>query len=112
MEERRRYVDELKTEAVKMAGEQGLTQEETGRRLSLPKGTVSNWVRASRSEREPAKPGDLSVAQLAAENSHLRKELAEARMEREILKISMAHAWACVLCQGNRGEGIAPSTRS
>lgn len=91
MEERRRYSDELKAEAVKMVNEQGLTQEEVGRRLSLPKGTVSNWVRASRSERDPAKPGDLSVAQLAEENSRLRKELAEARMEREILKKAAAY---------------------
>ncbi len=91
MEERRRYSEELKAEAVKMVNEQGLTQEETRRRLSLPKGTISNWVRASRSERDPAQPGDLSVAQLAAENSRLRKELAEARMEREILKKAAAY---------------------
>ena len=86
MKERRSYSDELKAEAVKMVNEQGLTQDEVGRRLSLPKGTISNWVRASRSERDPANPGDQSVAQLAAEVRQLRKELAEARMEREILK--------------------------
>ena len=91
MKERRRYSDELKAEAVKMVNEQGLTQDETARRLSLPKGTISNWVRASRSERDPAKPGDQSVAQLAAEVQHLRRELAEARMEREILKKAAAY---------------------
>lgn len=91
MKERRRYSEELKVEALKMVNEQGLSQEETCRRLALPKGTISNWVRASRTEREPAKPGDLSAAQLAVENSRLRKELAEARMEREILKKAAAY---------------------
>jgi transposase len=91
MKERRRYSDELKAEAVKMVNEQGLTQEETGRRLSLPKGTISNWVKASKSERDPAKPEDQSVTQLAAEVQRLRRELAEARMEREILKKAAAY---------------------
>jgi transposase-like protein len=44
MNERRSYSDELKAEAVKMVNEHGLTQDEVGRRLSLPKGTISNWV--------------------------------------------------------------------
>lgn len=91
MKERRRYSDELKAEAVKMVNEQGLTQDEAARRLSLPKGTIGNWVKASKSERDPAKPGDMSVAQLADENRRLRKELAEARMEREILKKAAAY---------------------
>ena len=91
MKERRRYSDELKAEAVKMVSEQGLTQEESAWRLSLPKGTIGNWVKASKSGRAPAKPGDQSVAQLAAEVQHLRRELAEARMEREILKKAAAY---------------------
>ena len=91
MKERRRYSDELKSEAVKMVNEQGLTQEETARRLSLPKGTVGNWVKASKSGRVAAKPGEQSVAELAAENARLRRELAEARMEREILKKAAAY---------------------
>ena len=91
MGEHRRYSDELKAEAVKMVNEQGLTQEETGLRLSLPKGTIGNWVAASKRGGDPAKPGDQSVAQLAAEVKQLRRELAEARMEREILKKAAAY---------------------
>ena len=74
-----------------MVNEQGLTQEESARRLSLPKGTIGNWVKASRSGRAPAKPGDQSMAELAKENNRLRRELAEARMEREILKKAAAY---------------------
>lgn len=91
MKERRKYSEELKSEAVKMVNEQGLTQEETARRLSLPKGTVGNWVVASKLGGSSAKPGDRSFADLTAENAKLRKELAEARMEREILKKAAAY---------------------
>jgi transposase len=90
-QKKRSYSDELKSEAVKMVNEQGLSQEEVGKRLSIPKGTIASWVAASKSGRSAARPGDPSVAELAAENRRLRKELAEARMEREILKKAAAY---------------------
>jgi len=83
---KRSYSDELKSEAVKMVNEQGLSQEEAGRRLSIPKGTIANRVAASKVWTGRSRPGDPLVAQLAAENHRLRKELHEARMGREILK--------------------------
>jgi len=42
MKERRKYTNELKAEAIKMVVEQGLTQTEVARSLSIPKGTISN----------------------------------------------------------------------
>jgi transposase len=90
-QKKRSYSDELKSEAVKMVNEQGLSQEEVGRRLSIPKGTIASGVAASKSGRRPSRPGDPSVAELSAENRRLRKELAEARMEREILKKAAAY---------------------
>ena len=90
-QKKRSYSVELKREAVKMVNEQGLSQEEVGTRLSIPKGTIAHWVVASKSGRTPSRPGDLSVADLTAENRRLRKELAEARMEREILKKAAAY---------------------
>ena len=91
MREQRTYSPELKQEAVKMVFEQGLTHKEVGKRLSIPSGTIGNWITAVRVGRVPAKPGDLSVAELSAENTRLRKELAEARMEKEILKKAAAY---------------------
>ena len=90
-QKKRSYSDELKREAVKMVNEQGLSQEETGRQLSIPKGTIANWVAASKSGSGRARPGDPSVAELAEENRRLRRELSEARMEREILKKAAAY---------------------
>ena len=91
MKEQRRYSDELKAEAVKMVIEQGLTQKETGKRLSIPKGNIGNWVGASKAALRNGSPGEQSVAELARENARLRKELTEARMEREILKKATAY---------------------
>lgn len=73
-----------------MVTEQGLTQQETGKRLSIPKGNIGNWVGAARAMAKGS-PGEQSAGELAAENSRLRKELAEARMEREILKKATAY---------------------
>jgi len=75
---------------VKMVTEQGLTQEETAKRLSIPKGNIGNWVGAARAAMAKGSPGERSVGELAAENARLRKELAEARMEREILPLVMS----------------------
>jgi transposase len=91
MKAQRKYSEELRSEAVKMVIEQGLSQEDVGERLSIPKGTIGNWIVAAKAGRTPAKPGDRSVAELSAENAKLRKELAEARMEKEILKKAAAY---------------------
>ena len=91
MRELRKYSAELKAEAVKMVIEQGLTQEETGKRLSIPKGNIGNWVGAAKAALRNRSPGEQSASVLAAENARLRKELAEARMEREILKKATAY---------------------
>ena len=90
-QKKRSYSDELKSEAVKMVNEQGLSQEEAGRRLSIPKGTIANWVAASKRRDGRSRPGDPSVGEPAAENQRRRKELHEARMEREILKKAAAY---------------------
>jgi transposase len=91
MKGNRKYSPELKAEAIKMLMEQGLTQDEVARRLSIPKGTIGNWRVAVRDSGGPASPGAPSVEALSAENARLRRELAEARMEREILKKAAAY---------------------
>jgi transposase len=92
MKGQRRYSEELKAEAVKMVIEQGLTQEEVGHRLSIPKGSIGNWVGLAKAAGgAKAGPGELSVGELSAENARLRKELGEARLEREILKKAAAY---------------------
>jgi transposase len=91
MKKQQRYTPEFRAEAVKMVSDQGLSQETAAKRLAIPKGTLANWVAASKAAMRPSVPGARSAAELAAENLRLRKELAETRMERDILKKATAY---------------------
>lgn len=91
MKQQQRYTPEFRVEAVKLVTEQGLSQKEAARRLAIPKGTLANWMAAGKASTHPSAPGARSAADLAAENVRLRKELAEARMERDILKKATAY---------------------
>jgi len=91
MSEKRKYNPELKAEAIKMVNEQGLTQAEVSQRLGIPKGTIGNWVSGYTMSSPGAPSGEESYAVLKGENTRLRKELADARMEREILKKAAAY---------------------
>ncbi|MBS0182810.1 MAG: IS3 family transposase [Nitrospira sp.] len=76
--------------------EQELTTPEAARRLAISDKTLANWVFRARHGRlaglgETRRP----VTELEAEVSRLKRELAEARMERDILKKATG-----VLCEG------------
>lgn len=85
------YPTEFRAEAVKMMQAQGLKQEEAAKRLGIPKGTLAGWMSATKSSTVPAAPGARTAAELETENTRLRKELAVARMERDILKKAAAY---------------------
>jgi len=91
MGKQRKYNDELKTEALKMIIEQGMSQQEVGELLDVPKGTIGSWVSKSKKEMSQLAPGTPSVSDVMAENRRLRKELSKARMEKEILKKAAAY---------------------
>jgi transposase len=81
-----RYTKEFKEEAVKLVVESALSIEEVGRRLSVPTSTLGYWVAqagkgngAARGERKPVTHEEMEVALL-------KREIAELKMEREILK--------------------------
>ena len=91
MRQKQDYSPEFRAEAVKLVTEQGLTQGEAAKRLAIPKGTLANWVVAARGKPVSAPTGSRSVSELEEENSRLRRELAEARLERDILKKATAY---------------------
>jgi transposase len=84
------YSPELRAEAMRMVLEQGLTQGDTAQRLSVPKGTIANWVAAAKQGRGPVS-GAKTAQELESEIARLRKELAEVKQEREILKKAAAY---------------------
>lgn len=82
------YTSEYRAEAIKLVLDQGLSIAEAATRLSMNQGTLAYWVTQARKGKTASVSGAgmQSAVELAAENRQLRRELAEARMERDILK--------------------------
>ncbi|SRT36245.1 IS600 ORF2 [Shigella sonnei] len=72
-----RYSKEFKAEAVRTVPENQLSISEGASRLSLPEGTLGQWVTAAR--KGLGTPGSRTVAELESEILQLRKALNEAQ---------------------------------
>jgi transposase len=88
------YTTEFRQQAVGLITRDGLSIAEAARRLAISPKTLLNWVRRARSG-DPPDDGDGArrhvVTEHEAELSRLRRENAELRMERDILKKSAAY---------------------
>lgn len=85
------YTKEFKEEAVKLVTEAGLSIPEVGRRLSVGKSTIEYWVRQARKGGLSDNHGKKPVTAEEMEVARLRREVAELRMERDILKNAAAY---------------------
>ena len=90
----RRYTDEFKVEAVRLAGSIG--GNAAAKRLGVPQSTVTNWVRGARDVTLREGPGEgvpvkRPVSELEAEVSRLRRELASTKLDLEIVKKAAAY---------------------
>jgi transposase len=87
-----KYTKEFRVEAVKLVTEGGLSVPEAGRRLSLPPSTLNTWVKAYKA----GKLGDVGknqkpLSEVELELARTKRDLAEVRMERDILKKAAAY---------------------
>ena len=87
-----RYTKEFREEAVKLVTEEKLSLPEAARRVSLPPSTLGNWVKAYREGRL----GDIGktyrpLTEIEMELARTKKELADVKMERDILKKAAAY---------------------
>jgi transposase len=87
---RRTFTAEFKAEAVKLAAEQNLTHAEVGRKLDISTKSLRTWIAQHAEGTLKASLGadKLSVEQLRIRE--LERELAIAKMERDILKKATA----------------------
>lgn len=88
------YTSEFRQQAVEMVIREGLGIAEASRRLSLSPKTLTNWVRRAKNGGSPggaASAPRREVTDTEAELSRLRRENAELRMERDILKKASAY---------------------
>jgi len=97
------YTKELREEAVKLVTEGGLSIPEVGRRLSIASSTVRYWVKAKREGKlEGVGKWQKPLSEMEMELARVKRELAEVRMERDLLKKAAAYF----------AKESVPSTRS
>jgi transposase len=87
-ETRRKFDQDFKEGAVRLVRETGKPIAQVARDLGIVPGTLENWVAKDRRRREG---GDGGLAEdERAELVRLRRQVAELRMERDVLKRSVA----------------------
>ena len=82
-----KYPPEFQRDAVAMVLDEGRPIADVARSIGVNDGTLGNWVAKARREREQ---GSSLTADERGELAELRRETAQLRMERDLLKRSMA----------------------
>ena len=82
-----KYPSEFQRDAVAMVLDEGRAIADVARSIGVNEGTLGNWVAKARRERTAG--ADLNVDE-RAELAELRAECAQLRMERDLLKRSVA----------------------
>jgi transposase len=81
------YTREFCEEAVKLALTEGVGVSEAARRLSVPLKTLANWVRSAKASKLQKVGRDQKpLTEPEAELARVQRELAEVKMERDLLK--------------------------
>ncbi len=81
------YTAEFRAEAVKLVETTGVSVARAAKQLSIPKSSLDNWVGASRNGKlSDVGKGQRLPSDLELELARTRKELADVKMERDLLK--------------------------
>ena len=86
-----KYTSEFRREALELVGSSGQSVAEVARSLGVSSQTLGNWVKADRERREREQDPEALSESEREELARLRKEVAELRMDREILRKAAAY---------------------
>jgi len=91
MRTRRKYTDEFKREAVRLASSPGSSIASVATDLGIDRSVVADWVKKTRQGRYEPTPGKPLKTESQGELEQLRRELAKVKMERDILKKALGY---------------------
>lgn len=80
------FTKEFKLEAVKLVKEQGYSKLKTAKSLDISDNSITLWIKQYDEGRLMQIPGPMSRSPEQEKLLKLRRELQEARIERDILK--------------------------
>ena len=89
-EKRKSYDKEFKLSAVKMVVEGGLSISRVSQDLGINSNSLHNWKKAYLEDKQESFPGKGNLKPEEEELRKLRKELSIVKMERDILKKTIA----------------------
>ena len=88
--QQRTFTTEFKREAVRLAQTSGKSVSQVARDLGIADSTLFHWCQQLTEKGPEAFPGSGHQTALEEENRRLRRELEQARQERDILKKTVA----------------------
>jgi transposase len=88
---RREFTAEFKREAVKLAGQPGMTKSQVARDLGIHLNVLRNWITQFESGKWERNAGSPLKNEQQAEIERLRRELKRVSMERDILKKAVGY---------------------
>ena len=87
---RKKYTKEFKLEAIQLVESRGGNASEVARNLGIRPNILNRWIREYEADNEHAFPGLGKLKEPDEELRRLRKELADMKMERDILKKALS----------------------
>ena len=87
---RRKFDKEFKMQAIKMVLEEGIPVVEVAKKLEINQGQIHKWKQEYETAGPDAFPGKGHQAEAEEEIKRLKKKLADAEEERDILKKAVA----------------------
>jgi transposase len=90
MKNQRKYDREFKLNATKLYRESGKSIAEVAESLGIPLTTLAQWIKQFKEHGEESFVGSGSLMPCNEEVFRLRKELADVKQERDILKKAVA----------------------
>jgi putative transposase len=84
------YTNEIKSNAVRMVLEEGLSRTEVGRRLEIPSQNISRWMKEAQKKQQGLAENGESKSLLKKKIQEQEKQIRQLQIEREILKKASA----------------------